>query len=70
MDPEGYDQALGFDQCHHEWVDPSNEVVDGNGSKLCLKCFALADLAGRISMYLMAPPTPMVRRCNVKTSAI
>jgi hypothetical protein len=27
--------------CEHEWVDPSNEVVDADGHKLCTRCGAI-----------------------------
>jgi hypothetical protein len=30
------------DGCDHEWVDPSNEVVDAGAYRLCLKCHLYA----------------------------
>ena len=30
------------DRCEHEWIDPSNKVVDAGGYRLCLKCNSIA----------------------------
>lgn len=32
------------DQCQHQWVDPTNPVVQANGHELCVKCGALRDV--------------------------
>ena len=34
----------GEEPCNHNWVDPSNEVVDADGHKLCTNCGAVRSL--------------------------
>lgn len=26
------------DECEHEYIDPSNEVINANGYRVCVKC--------------------------------
>jgi hypothetical protein len=35
--------ALQERTCEHDWVDPSNDVVDANGLFLCKRCGALQE---------------------------
>lgn len=35
---EELEAALQADPCDHEWVDPSNEVVEAGAWRLCLRC--------------------------------